>query len=114
MVSKGVPSETLNYEGKVPDFKYYEKLSADDYNKMISEYSNVKWKAKDEIIKYKKNDVIILDDVVNKFSIEIFDLYSLNITKISTLAGLALLTFTSGSPRPCRGPLACPLGAFGA
>ena len=62
---------------------------------MISKYTNLKGSAKVETIYYLRSDLVILDDVVNKFANEIFDLYSINIINISTLAGLSLLTFTS-------------------
>jgi len=56
-------------------------------------FKNKHWNLKDELMKYMKNDIVALYQIVDRFSQDMFDLENINITSVSTLSFLFLKTF---------------------
>jgi hypothetical protein len=94
----------LNYEGTIPDFKYYleSNLSINDekydekYKIIKLFYDNMKklhisnsWNLKNETIKYCEQDCISLHQVISNFNSEVYNKFSLNIHNYPTLPSLA-------------------------
>jgi len=50
---------------------------------------------RDELLKYNKQDCLVLYQVMYKFAEEVFNLYSLNLTKYPTLSSLSFAIFRS-------------------
>jgi len=70
----------INYSSNiVPDFKYFNNITMDDYNKYKDNFINKIWDFKQEAIKYCELDCISLYQVINKFNILIFNKFKLNI-----------------------------------
>lgn len=90
---KFVNENNLDYNGPIPDFKYFDGISSIDYNCYIENY-NI-WSMKDESIKYCETDVIALYQVIFKFSEMIFNLFSVNLHHYPTLPSLAFRIFRS-------------------
>lgn len=67
-VNQDVP---LDYIGAVPDFKYFEDFSVDDFNQYSSQFNN-NWNLKLETITYCNLDCIVLYQVLGYFSNLIF------------------------------------------
>jgi hypothetical protein len=111
---------SLNYNGNIPDFKYFNNyginieeyikeikpfkektklfkrkggLTPDDYNILIKSKTN--WNLREESIKYCENDVIVLYNIIKKFSMKIFELFRVDIIKYPTLASLAFGIYRS-------------------
>ena len=78
----------LNYIGKLPDFKYFNDITIDQYNEYTKLYNN-KWSLKEETIKYCNQDCISLYQIIYKFNESIFNQFSMNIHKFPTLPSLA-------------------------
>jgi hypothetical protein len=73
-----------------------ESLGLDEYNNWKSSIKEIGYyDIKTETIKYLKNDLYALLEVVSKYSNFIFKNYGLNITKNNTLSGLALKIYLS-------------------
>jgi DNA polymerase type B, organellar and viral len=85
-----VNKDNLFYIGNKPDIKYYENVSKKSYDLIPLE-----WNLKKETLQYLESDLTGLLEVMNKFSVNIFNEYNLNITKFKTLPALALGIFTS-------------------
>ena len=60
----------LNYNGNIPDFKFYNKIKLEDYKQYILDHklNNTTWDLEKEIIQYCELDVKVLYQVINKFS----------------------------------------------
>lgn len=91
---------SLNYIGEVPVFKYFTKISKEEYKAYYQSYlipgtNKTSWDLKKELLKYGEQDVISLYQVIHTFSIYIFKLFRLNIVRFSTLPSLALGIFRS-------------------
>jgi hypothetical protein len=89
-----VNENNLNYIGEVPDNKYFDDISVDDYNKYKSNFNN-NWCLKDEVIKYCNLDCISLFQILFKFNNMIFDLFGKNVHHYPTLPSLAFAIFRS-------------------
>lgn len=89
---KFVNENNLDYIGQVPDFKYFDNITLDEYNKYKANFNN-NWNLKDESIKYCKIDCISLYQIISKFSFMIFDLFKINTHKYPTLSSLAFALF---------------------
>lgn len=85
----------LDYNGEIPDYKFYNKLKLEDYNNYILEYklNNKTWNLEKELIDYCELDVKVLYQVINKFSEEIFNSYRVDVIKHPTLPSLAFAIF---------------------
>jgi len=79
------------YIGNKPEKKYYENISLKNYN----EIPNNNWNVKDETLRYLKSDIEGLLEILLKFSKNIFENYSLNISNYPTLPSLSLSIYTS-------------------
>lgn len=95
----------LNYEGIVPAYNYFTKITKEEYSVYYKNFSSKLWNLKNEIIKYCNQDVITLHQIINKFSIEIFDLFRLDIVKYPTLSSLAFAIFRSNFLKKHKIPL---------
>jgi len=86
-----VNENNLDYNGSIPDFKYFDGISSLDYNCYIENY-NI-WNLRDETIKYCEIDCISLYQVIIKFNELIFELFNINIYKYPTLSSLAFAIY---------------------
>jgi hypothetical protein len=81
------PNILLNYEGIIPDFKFYSDLSLEDYDliKNNPTCGAEPWSLRNETIKYCEQDCRTLWQIIDKFNDLIFNKYSLNVHSFSTL-----------------------------
>ena len=86
-----VNENNLFYIGTKPKFDFYENINFKYYNKI----PNNNWNLKNETLKYLNSDIKGLLEVLIKFSKNIFNDYSINITSYSTLPSLNLAIFTT-------------------
>jgi hypothetical protein len=89
-----VSENNLDYEGKVPEFKYFKGINISDYNNYRKSFKN-NWNLKNEAIKYCNLDCISLHQVITRFSNMIFDLFARNVHHYPTLPSLAFAIFRS-------------------
>ena len=87
-----VNENNLDYIGEVPDFKYFDNISLNEYNKYCEQFNN-NWSLKNESIKYCEDDVISLYQILLKFSVMIFELFKISIHKFPTLSSIAFAIF---------------------
>ena len=88
-----VSSENLDYIGPVPSFEYFDKISEKDYNEYVARFTDNQWNLKAEAIKYCELDCTSLHSVLTSFSIQIFEMFRINISKCPTLPSLAYNIF---------------------
>lgn len=86
---------SLNYQGEVPDYKYFSKLSLEEYNQFKSEFKG-QWVLKDEAIKYCIQDCKTLYQVLVRFNELIFTNFQVNIWKQPTIPSLAMSIYRTG------------------
>ena len=86
---------SLNYEGKVPDFKYFTNITKEEYFNYCNSFVNKTWNLKYESLKYCNQDVKTLYQVIDKFSEHIFVNFRLDIVKYPTLSSLAFAIYRS-------------------
>lgn len=86
---------SLNYQGEVPDYKYFSKLSLEEYNQFKSEFKG-QWVLKDEAIKYCIQDCKTLYQVLVRFNELIFTNFKVNIWKQPTIPSLAMSIYRTG------------------
>ncbi|KAJ4463180.1 ribonuclease H-like domain-containing protein, partial [Lentinula edodes] len=60
-------TDNINYEGKLPDKSFYDNISDLEYNKIAYEFKDKIWVLKDELLKYMKNDIVSLYQIIDKF-----------------------------------------------
>jgi hypothetical protein len=94
---KFININNLDYKGELPPYEFfYESMGLDEYNNWKSSIKEIGYyDIKNETIKYLKNDLYALLEVVSKYSNFIFKNYGINITKNNTLSGLALKIYLS-------------------
>ena len=85
--------DNMNYEGTLPDKSFFEDIPELEYKKIADEFKDKIWILRDELLKYMKNDIVSLYQIIDKFSKEIYELENLNITSVSTLSSIALNTY---------------------
>lgn len=85
------PWVDYNYVGSVPEFKYYDKISENEYNQLVkSKSSNInKWDLKKETIKYCEQDCKTLYYSILQFSKLIYLQFRVDISKTPTVSSLA-------------------------
>ena len=90
-----VNKDNLKYKGEIPNIRYYNQdcETLKKYNILLSK--NKVWDLKYETLKYLERDLISLHQIMIKMSQEVFDLYSINITKCSTISALSLVLYKS-------------------
>jgi len=79
--------------GIVPDYKFFEGVSREEYEKYQKNYISKIWSFKEEAIAYCNIDCIALYQILVKFNSLIFDHFKINITKYPTLSSLAFALF---------------------
>nr|AYE93374.1 DNA polymerase [Termitomyces sp.] len=70
-------TDNINYEGKFPDKSFFYNISYLEYKKIAEEFKDKNWILKDELLKYLKNDIVLLYQIIDKFSKEIYELENL-------------------------------------
>ena len=84
----------MNYEGNIPSYYFYnEIIKYEEYLELSNKFNNKIWNLKNETIKYLKNDVNALYEIISKFSKEFYELESIDITKSVSISSLALKIF---------------------
>ena len=82
--------DNLFYTGFMPKKQYYnESLSDESYNAMFSR----SWSFQDETIKYLKNDLESLFEIITKANKQVFMDYNVDMTEKLTISSLALRIF---------------------
>lgn len=81
--------DTLFYKGNTPDISYYEDIKIADYNLL----NNSHWSSYDETIKYLKNDLCSLYEIITKANKQFFRDYDVDMTKYTTISSLAVAIF---------------------
>jgi hypothetical protein len=82
----------LDYIGTIPEFKYFDNTTSDEYD-ILSSHLSGSWNLRDEAIKYCINDCVTLYQVLNKFNDLIFEKFGLNVNNCSTITRLAFDIF---------------------
>jgi len=91
---KFINKDNLNYEGNIPSYYFYnEIIKYEEYLELSNKFNNKIWNLKNETIKYLKNDVNALYEIISKFSKEFYELESIDITKSVSISSLALKIF---------------------
>jgi hypothetical protein len=83
----------LNYIGALPDFKYFNNISLNEYTKLENIYKNKVWNLQLETEKYVHNDVKALYEIIDIMSKTTYKLERLNITNVVSISSLALKTY---------------------
>ncbi len=84
----------LNYEGKVPDYKFFEpkKVYRSEYNEHVNRFDH-NWNFRTETLNYCNKDCISLHQVINNFAKLIFNKFSVDTFECPTLPSIALKLF---------------------
>jgi len=85
------PNISLDYIGDTPDLKFYDGVTGDDYQEMISN----DWSLRQEAIHYCELDCKVLHQILSKFNDLIFRKWELNIHNFPTLSSLAIGLYRS-------------------
>jgi hypothetical protein len=88
-----VSRDNLNYIGTVPDFKYFDGITLNEYLDYCINFKNNNWSLRTEAIKYCNCDCISLHQILIKFNQLIFDNFKININKYPTLPSLSFAIF---------------------
>lgn len=88
-----VNKDKLNYNGYIPEFKYFDNISKSEYLNYCETFKNKSWNLRVEIIKYCEIDCISLYQVITKFNELIFEKFQIDIHKYPTLSSLAFAIF---------------------
>lgn len=84
-----VNEERLNYKGLVPDYKYFkDQITQEEYNTIKNSHEGLDWDLKKETLNYLSDDTRTLWEILNKFSLDIWN-ERVNITSSSTISALA-------------------------
>lgn len=100
--------DNLFYKGILPEKSFFENIPDLEYQKMKNEFSNKKWVMKDELLKYMKNDIVSLYQILDIFSQEMYNLENINITSVSTLSSITLKTYLSNYYNKNKTPIHIP------
>ena len=84
-----VQLNNLNYEGSVPDFKYFSNLTEIQYKEYCKQFKYTPWNLKTETNKYCIRDCIALYEVLDSFFKENFNNTRVNGFKYHSLSALA-------------------------
>jgi hypothetical protein len=87
-----VNENNLDYIGQVPDFKFFNNISKEEYLDYCKLFNN-NWSLRDESIKYCHIDCVSLFQIMTKFSNMIFELFKIDVHKYPTLSSLAFAIF---------------------
>ena len=61
---KFVDTINLDYDGPVPEFKYFEGISEYEYNNYVNDFKNRNWNLRNETEFYCNQDVLILYKII--------------------------------------------------
>lgn len=89
------PDIHLRYWGRIPEFKYFSGITLEQYDEYCSNRPLNIWDLERETKLYCELDCKVLYKVINIFSKQIFDLFSLDIHRFPTLASLAMGIYRS-------------------
>ena len=94
---KFININNLNYIGELPSYEYFsDSMEFNDYmNWKKSFQDKYSYDIKKESIRYLKNDLIVLLEIMTKFSELNFNKFAVNITKNKTISGLSLKIYMS-------------------
>ncbi len=96
---KFVHANNLNYDGPLPDLKYYINKKNNDivflYKDLADAYRNKSWKMRDEVLSYLRSDVVSLWQILDKADNHYFKNYRINITKYPTISSISMGIFRS-------------------
>jgi len=89
---KFVTKDNLNYVGRTPDIKYYNKgkISIEEYKEI---YSKDNWDLRKESLIYLEKDLICLLEVLDKFNKSLFIQHGIQMTECLTISRIALMKF---------------------
>jgi hypothetical protein len=90
-----VNENNLNYNSWLPEFKYFDGITKQDYLNYSNKFNGSTWNLKNETVKYCEIDCVSLYQIIFKFNELIFDKFKINIHKYSTLSALAFAIFRS-------------------
>nr|AYE93214.1 DNA polymerase [Termitomyces sp.] len=62
-------TDNINYEGKLPDKSFFDNISDLEYKKIADEFKDKNWILIDELLKYMKNDIVSLYEIIDKFNL---------------------------------------------
>lgn len=88
-----VNENRLKYNGHVPEFRYFDKVSKKDYQDYLNSFLGRTWNLEAETVKYCVMDCISLHQVMSKFSEMIYNLFEIDINKYPTVSSLAFAIF---------------------
>jgi hypothetical protein len=100
--------DNLNYEGAVPAKSFYDNISDIDYKLLVDDFKDKNWNFKAELLKYMKNDIVALYQIIEHFSLIMYELENLNITSVSTISSNALKIFLSNYFNKNKTPIHLP------
>lgn len=87
------PTISLQYEGLTPNISFYDDVSIDNNQLLISGPITNKWNLREETIKYCLLDCVVLYQILSKFNELIFTKWNLNVHRFPTLSSLAFGIF---------------------
>ncbi len=87
---KFVNESTLNFNGETPDISYFKNITNSEYENI---YLKNNWSLREESIKYIKNDILGLLEVIDKFRQNLFISHNIDLTEGLTISRLALNKF---------------------
>lgn len=100
--NKAVP---LDYIGKVPDFCYFDNITQEEYKEYCKEFLNKSWNLREQTIKYCEQDCLVLYQILDQFSKNIFAKFRIDVFKYPTLSSLAFAIFRANFLKEYQIPL---------
>lgn len=90
---KFVNTINLDYDGSVPEFKYFDCITEFQYNKYAMDYAAKSWNLRRETEFYCNQDCLVLYEVLDIFFRENFESTRINGSKYVSLPSLAFANF---------------------
>lgn len=85
----------LSYKGPVPEFKYFDKITVEQYKEYCKQFEDKPWNLRVETEKYCNQDTIVLYNILKIFFLKIFKLYRVHVLNFKTLSSLAFGIYKS-------------------
>lgn len=82
----------LDYNGAVPEYKYFDNISIDEYNEYKNSFKEG-WNLREETIKYCMQDCTTLYQILSNFSSLIFKDFGVSLKYVPSISSLALRTY---------------------
>jgi hypothetical protein len=123
------PDIPLDYVGAVPNFKYFTEegytiedyelkfrnknpkyvkfrgITPEEYKEYCKSFEGKEWNLREESLKYCKQDVLALYQVLDKFNSKIFEKFNVDIHKTPTLSSLAFTIYRANFLKDSKIPL---------